>query len=356
MRCQTLEDSCLNDLNCCENSEAPHYVIMDVQFLKGLLKNLLCDVCKSYSLKFDIGGKLGDFPEKISVFCTSCDIIKSSNFTSRRISDSEVKSLNDVRSQVKRAYQSNSAITDIDVTFDGTWLTRGHSSQIGVGCVIDLLTGFVMDFEIMSKRCIECEHAKSGSSCAMEQEAALKLWQRSGDSGFRYTTLLSDGDAKTYQYLNTKKVYGPEIKIKKEECINHVSKRLGYRVPLTSHCWATRGLLVTDHVILNHGQVTWTTPELASPLLSTTPHQREDVSALDRFNVHRCPTLRVFSGTGLELVTRRATIRYLYHSATVACIRLTKLTDYQQDKGFCGKQPVVSLSAHFFLTSTRVYL
>ncbi|GFW63476.1 uncharacterized protein TNCV_401421 [Trichonephila clavipes] len=124
-----------------------------------------------------------------------------------------LKSLNDVRSQVKSAYQSNSAITDIDVTFDGTWLTRGHSSQIGVGCVIDLLTGFVMDFEIMSKRCIECEHAKSGSSCAMEQEAALKLWQISEDSGFRYTTLLSDGDAKTYPYLNTKEVYGPEIKI-----------------------------------------------------------------------------------------------------------------------------------------------
>ncbi|GFW44284.1 hypothetical protein TNCV_1747131 [Trichonephila clavipes] len=32
---------------------------------------------------------------------------------------------------------------------------------------------------------------------------------------------------------------------------------------------------------LNHGQVTWTTPELAPPLLTTTPHQREDVSALD---------------------------------------------------------------------------
>ncbi|GFW74343.1 hypothetical protein TNCV_2412421 [Trichonephila clavipes] len=29
----------------------------------------------------------------------------------------------------------------------------------------------------------------------MEQEAAFKLWQRSADSGFRYTTLLSDGDA-----------------------------------------------------------------------------------------------------------------------------------------------------------------
>ncbi|GFW11622.1 hypothetical protein TNCV_42571 [Trichonephila clavipes] len=52
----------------------------------------------------------------------------------------------------------------------------------------------------------------------------------------------------------------------------------------------TRGLLATDHVILNHGQETWTTPELAapSPNYRTTP--REDVSALDRFNVHRCPT------------------------------------------------------------------
>ncbi|GFU25741.1 uncharacterized protein TNCV_5103451 [Trichonephila clavipes] len=180
---------------------------------------------------------------------------------------STVKSLNDVRSQEKSAYQSNSAITDIDVTFDGTWLIRGHSSEIGVGCVIDLLTGFVMDFEIMSKRCIECEHAKSGlgensaefhvwseghisscainhvgSSCAMEQEAALKLWQRSEDSGFRYTTLLSDGDAKTYQYLNTKEVYGHEIKIKKEECINHVSKRLGTSLRKAVKEWRARGV------------------------------------------------------------------------------------------------------------------
>ncbi|PRD31886.1 UNVERIFIED_CONTAM: hypothetical protein NCL1_22128 [Trichonephila clavipes] len=88
----------------------------------------------------------------------------------------------------------------------------------------------------------------------------------------------------------------------------------------------TRGLLATDHVILNHGQVTWTTPELAPPLLTTTPHQREDVSALDRFNVHRCPTRRVFSGTGIELVTRQATIRYLYHSATAATVQVTRTT------------------------------
>ncbi|GFS92763.1 uncharacterized protein TNCV_1161751 [Trichonephila clavipes] len=78
------------------------------------------------------------------------------------------------------------------------------------------------------------------------------------------------------------------------------------------------GFLETDHVISNHGQVTWTTPELALHLLVTTPHQTEDVSALVRFNMHRCPTRRVFSGTGLELAIRQATIRYLYRSATAA--------------------------------------
>ncbi|GFY31581.1 uncharacterized protein TNCV_4694251 [Trichonephila clavipes] len=88
-----------------------------------------------------------------------------------------------------------------------------------------------------------------------------------------------------------------------------------------SHCSATRGLLATDHVILNHGQVTWTTPELAPPLLTTTPHQQEDVLNLDRFNVHRYPTRRVFSGTGRELVTKPSTIRYLDHSATAATVK-----------------------------------
>ncbi|GFX58608.1 hypothetical protein TNCV_417871 [Trichonephila clavipes] len=34
---------------------------------------------------------------------------------------------------------------------------------------------------------------------------------------------------------------------------------------------STRGLLARDHVILNHGQVTWMTPEQSPPLLTTTP-------------------------------------------------------------------------------------
>ncbi|GFW27797.1 hypothetical protein TNCV_766781 [Trichonephila clavipes] len=49
--------------------------------------------------------------------------------------------------------------------------------------------------------------------------------------------------------------------------------------------------------------MTGTTSELAPPLLTTTPHQWEDVSALDRFNVYRSLTRRVFGGTGLEIKT-----------------------------------------------------
>ncbi|GFT81688.1 hypothetical protein TNCV_3675011 [Trichonephila clavipes] len=43
-----------------------------------------------------------------------------------------------------------------------------------------------------------------------------------------------------------------------------------WKVPLAA---SARGLLTTDHVILNHGQVTWMTPELAplSPNYHTTP-------------------------------------------------------------------------------------
>ncbi|GFY28687.1 transposon Tf2-9 polyprotein [Trichonephila clavipes] len=106
-------------------------------------------------------------------------------------------------------------------------------------------------------------------------------------------------------------------------------ERYKFILVITDHFtkWSTLGLLATDHVILNHGQVTWTTPELAPPLLTTTPHQREDVSALDRFNVHRCPTRRVFSGTGIKLVTRQATILDIKHMKTVTYRPQSNLTE-----------------------------
>lgn len=121
-------------------------------------------------------------------------------------------------------------------------------------CVIDLLTGFCVDYHVMSKYCracettgkrmrqcgenayqvwmeshrLECQKNFDGSSGMMEVEGAKTLWLRSAKKyKLRYTILLSDGDCKTFNELEKLKPYGDEVDITKEECINHVSKRLG---------------------------------------------------------------------------------------------------------------------------------
>ncbi|GFS75683.1 uncharacterized protein TNCV_3424331 [Trichonephila clavipes] len=43
----------------------------------------------------------------------------------------------------------------------------------------------------------------------------------------RFVSMLSDGDSKTFQFLSDNKIYGSDIKIEKEECLNHIAKRLG---------------------------------------------------------------------------------------------------------------------------------
>ncbi|GFV86728.1 uncharacterized protein TNCV_3964581 [Trichonephila clavipes] len=97
----------------------------------------------------------------------------------RTISDAYLerilKLLLDVRKNVREAYGSKNDkdIVDIGVSCIGSWLTRGHTSNIGVGCVIDLLTGFVIDYEVMSKWYGECEQTKF----ALEEDSAeFRIW------------------------------------------------------------------------------------------------------------------------------------------------------------------------------------
>ena len=155
-------------------------------------------------------------------------------------------------------------ILNIGVSYDGSWHKRGHSSHTGIGVVIDLLTGLPIDFEVLSNFCIKCQfappksgenykdweenHAKNcmknydGSANSMEMECAQRIWQRSETKfKFRYTTLLSDGDSKTYDRLVKTNIYGDSIEIRKEECINHVAKRMGTALNnLISQCKAEK--------------------------------------------------------------------------------------------------------------------
>ncbi|GFW97186.1 uncharacterized protein TNCV_631911 [Trichonephila clavipes] len=159
-------------------------------------------------------------------------------------------------------------IIDITVSYDGTWHKRGHTSLYGIGIVIDIMTSLVVDFEVLSKCCHECSMAAKdmgeaspefqiwksghsekcqknfdGSSGSMEMHAAYILWNRSiSDCTMRYTTVLCDGDAKTHQHLNEKKVYGDDVVIVKEECVKHVAKRLGTALRNKVKEWRSKGV------------------------------------------------------------------------------------------------------------------
>lgn len=136
---------------------------------------------------------------------------------------------------------------NIAVSYNGTWMTRGHSSHIGVGSVIELLSGYVLDFVVLSNFCLGCEIGPKESDPAyqewkdthicqrnssskpgqMEVEAATILFERSlAKHGLRYRTMLCDGDSRSCNALQDAKVYG-FVEVEKEDCVNHVHKRMG---------------------------------------------------------------------------------------------------------------------------------
>ena len=62
-------------------------------------------------------------------------------------------------------------IVDINVLFGGTWQKRGFTSIYGVGICIDVLTGLVVDFIVLSLYCHACAMNKANKS-----EAEFEVW------------------------------------------------------------------------------------------------------------------------------------------------------------------------------------
>ena len=114
-------------------------------------------------------------------------------------------------------------MVEFAVSYDGTWSKRGYTANFGVGFVIAVDTGEVLDYDLESKICMACAIAKqdlgedscefnmwysghkdqctqshTGSSGSMECSTAKKIWDRSKDSGIHYKFMISDGDSKAY--------------------------------------------------------------------------------------------------------------------------------------------------------------
>ncbi|XP_077502060.1 uncharacterized protein LOC144113044 [Amblyomma americanum] len=152
--------------------------------------------------------------------------------------------------QARQLTAAEAGSTNVAVMFDGTWQKRGHKSHNGVGTAISLLTGLCLDFEVLSNYCLSCSRHKAledeeeqiwqashtpvrekNATCsahAMETEAALRIWKRTDlyATPLKYTTFLSDGDSKAYAAVAELDIYG-SVPVQKEDCTNHVAKRLG---------------------------------------------------------------------------------------------------------------------------------
>ena len=180
---------------------------------------------------------------------TKDKIYMGSKKTCEEMTQKSVAAIKQVYSEIG-VFPDDNNVLDIAVSFDGSWQKRGHSSHNGVGIAIDLFTGLPIDYEVLSNFCHKCLEAPdkdapdyvdwlanhngkcnknyAGSSNSMEQQCAKAIWGRSVEKhGLRYTTMLSDGDSKSFSHLAENKVYGDDIVIEKEECVNHVSKRMG---------------------------------------------------------------------------------------------------------------------------------
>ena len=62
----------------------------------------------------------------------------------------------------------------------------------------------------------------------MEAEGAVRIYQRSEERRkLRYIPYVGDGDSKSYTRVRNATPYGPAVFTDKEECIAHVTKRMG---------------------------------------------------------------------------------------------------------------------------------
>ena len=246
-------------------------------------------------------GEIGIGREALSTMCEiinmppppSCRAYQQHRTAICDVTNSVVsKSLSDSAKGVRESLGANDVDTiNIAVSFDGTWSKRGFTASYGIGVVIAVETGEVLDYAIISKSCDKCKAAEKlkvdpekyqewkenhashgecqrnfeGSSSTMEKEAAKIIWGRSlSKHNFRYTEMVCDGDSKAcsevwdtygvcedckkYELMDKKSSeYQKWLKsaaykrwkdehesgiaecnsVKKLDCIGHIQKRMG---------------------------------------------------------------------------------------------------------------------------------
>ena len=189
----------------------------------------------------------------------------------REVDDSMRKASKSIAEREDAVPSVRPGCVEIAVSFDGSWKQRGHYSNVGFAAVIERKSRKVVDYELLNRICEPCSkwtmemieskreeylawwevHKPkcranfSGTSRAMESEAAVRIWKRSEDRGLVYSTFIGDGDGSGYSSVIKSGVYNGEVKVRKEECVGHLQKRL------KSHLMKAKKS-TKNHTFVNH--------------------------------------------------------------------------------------------------------
>ena len=61
----------------------------------------------------------------------------------------------------------------------------------------------------------------------MESDGVIEMYQRSiNNYSIRYNPFVGDGDSSDYSPIEREHPYGATVFVRKEECVNHVTKRM----------------------------------------------------------------------------------------------------------------------------------
>ncbi|CAF3451053.1 unnamed protein product, partial [Rotaria socialis] len=170
------------------------------------------------------------------------------------------------------------SIVNIAISVDGTWKKRGHVSQYGIVFIIEMDTGLAIDFEVLSTRFEKCEKnqrersahefrawlTKHKGSCecnwdgtakGMEKEGTKRLFERSIKKEMQIDI---EDEKKEYNEKRSKsKDFEVDYLVIKEDCINHVQKRVSSRLKdiraKYSHMEATQQ--ITSKSSMKHHQL-----------------------------------------------------------------------------------------------------
>lgn len=84
---------------------------------------------------------------------------------------------------------------NIDMMYDGMWMARGRTSHIGVGCIIEVYTGLVIDHVVLSNFCLGCAIGPTPSYDGYDDWLAEHECQKNTDCGAGRMEVLSCSSA-----------------------------------------------------------------------------------------------------------------------------------------------------------------